>query len=41
MRRRVITTPVARIDVVQAELGTGAGAIGAAVHGAERAGYAL
>jgi glucokinase len=37
MRRRVITTPVERIDVVQAELGTWAGAIGAAVHGAERA----
>ena len=36
MRRRVITTPVERIDVVQAELGTWAGAIGAAVHGAER-----
>jgi glucokinase len=36
MRRRVITTPVDRIDVVLAELGTWAGAIGAAVHGAER-----
>jgi glucokinase len=35
--RRVITTPVDRIDVVLAELGTWAGAIGAAVHGAERA----
>jgi predicted NBD/HSP70 family sugar kinase len=35
MRRRVITTPVERIDVVLAELGTWAGAIGAAVHGAE------
>jgi glucokinase len=35
MRRRVTTTPVERIDVVQAELGTWAGAIGAAVHGAE------
>jgi glucokinase len=37
LRRRVITTPVERIDVVLAELGTWAGAIGAAVHGAERA----
>jgi glucokinase len=37
MRRRVITTPVERVDVVLAELGTWAGAIGAAVHGAERA----
>jgi glucokinase len=37
LRRRVITTPVERIDVVVAELGTWAGAIGAAVHGAERA----
>jgi glucokinase len=37
MRRRVVTTPVERVDVVQAELGTWAGAIGAAVHGAERA----
>ena len=38
MRRRVITTPVERVDVVLAELGTWAGAIGAAVHGAEQAG---
>ncbi len=37
MRRRVITTPVDRVAVVLAELGTWAGAIGAAVHGAERA----
>jgi glucokinase len=37
MRRRVITTPVERVEVVLAELGTWAGAIGAAVHGAERA----
>ena len=37
MRRRVITTPLERVDVVLAELGTWAGAIGAAVHGAERA----
>jgi glucokinase len=35
LRRRVITTPVERVDVVLAELGTWAGAIGAAVHGAE------
>lgn len=35
MRRRVITTPVERVEVVLAELGTGAGAVGAAVHGAE------
>ena len=35
MRRRVITTPVERVEVVLAELGTWAGAIGAAVHGAE------
>jgi glucokinase len=38
MHRRVITTPVERVDVVLAELGTWAGAIGAAVHGAEQAG---
>ncbi|CAN5811688.1 ROK family glucokinase [soil metagenome] len=37
LRRRVITTPVERVEVVVAELGTWAGAIGAAVHGAERA----
>jgi glucokinase len=37
LRRRVITTPVERVEVVLAELGTWAGAIGAAVHGAERA----
>jgi glucokinase len=40
MRRRVITTPVERVDVVLARLGTWAGAIGAAVHGAEQAGAA-
>lgn len=39
LRRRVITTPVDRIEVVQAVLGTAAGAIGAAVHGAELAGF--
>ena len=32
-----ITTPVERVEVVLAELGTWAGAIGAAVHGAEQA----
>jgi glucokinase len=37
LRRRVITTPVERVDVVLAELGMWAGAIGAAVHGAEQA----
>jgi glucokinase len=37
LRRRVVTTPVERIEVVLAELGTWAGAIGAAVHGAESA----
>lgn len=37
LRRRVITTPVERVDVVLAELGTWAGAIGAAAHGAEQA----
>jgi glucokinase len=37
MRRRVLTKPVDRADVVLAQLGTWAGAIGAAVHGAERA----
>jgi len=36
LRKRVITTPVDRVAVVLAELGTWAGAIGAAVHGAER-----
>jgi glucokinase len=40
MRRRIITTPVERIDVVQAELGTAAGAIGAAVHAAEQSALA-
>ncbi len=37
LRRRVVTTPIDRVEVVLAELGTWAGAIGAAVHGAERA----
>ncbi len=35
--RRVTTTSVEAVDLVPAELGTLAGAIGAAVHGAERA----
>jgi glucokinase len=38
LRRRVITTPSERVEVVVGQLGTWAGAIGAAVHGAERAG---
>jgi glucokinase len=38
--RRVTTTSVDQVDLVPAELGTWAGAIGAAVHGAERAGEA-
>jgi glucokinase len=37
MQRRVVTTPVDRVEVVLGELGTWAGAIGAAVHGAEQA----
>lgn len=36
--RRVTTTAVDAVDLVPAELGTWAGSIGAAVHGAERAG---
>ena len=35
--RRVTTTSLAAVELVTAELGTWAGAIGAAVHGAERA----
>ncbi len=35
--RRVTTTSIDQVDLVAAELGTWAGAIGAAVHGAERA----
>jgi glucokinase len=38
--RRVTTTSTADVELVQAELGTWAGAIGAAVHGAEQAGVA-
>lgn len=37
LRRRVTTTNLAEVELVTAELGTLAGAIGAAVHGAERA----
>jgi glucokinase len=37
VRRRVFTTDVERVKIVVAELGTWAGAIGAAVHGAEAA----
>ncbi len=37
LRRRVRTTSLDAVDVVTAELGTWAGAIGAAVHGAEAA----
>jgi glucokinase len=40
LRRRVKTTSLDGVDVVPAGLGTWAGAIGAAVHGAERAGDA-
>jgi glucokinase len=36
LRRRVFTTSLDNVDVVTAELGTWAGAIGAAVHGAEQ-----
>ena len=35
IRRRVLTTSVDEVEIVTAELGTWAGAIGAAVHGAE------
>jgi glucokinase len=37
LRRRVTTTALDRVDLVTAELGTWAGAIGAAIHGAEEA----
>jgi glucokinase len=37
LRRRVFTTSLADVEVVTAELGTWAGAIGAGIHGAERA----
>ena len=38
LRRRVTTTALDEVELVPAELGTWAGSIGAAVHGAERAG---
>jgi len=37
LRRRVMTTSLDRVELVIAELGTWAGAIGAAIHGAETA----
>jgi glucokinase len=37
IRRRVLTTSVEEVEIVTAELGTWAGAMGAAVHGAEQA----
>jgi glucokinase len=37
LRRRVRTTSLDQVEIVAAELGTWAGAIGAAVHGAEEA----
>jgi glucokinase len=37
LRRRVLMTQLDRVVLATAELGTWAGAIGAAVHGAERA----
>ena len=37
VRRRVLTTSVDEVEIVTAELGTWAGSIGAAVHGAEMA----
>jgi glucokinase len=36
LRRRVQTTSLDEVEVVTAELGTWAGAIGAAIHGAEQ-----
>ena len=36
IRRRVQTTSLDEVEIVTAELGTWAGAIGAAIHGAER-----
>ena len=39
--RRVTTTPVEAVTLVAAELGPWAGAVGAAVHGAERAAEAV
>jgi glucokinase len=40
LRRRVHTTSLEEVEIVTAELGTWAGAIGAAIHGAERAAQA-
>ena len=37
IRRRVQTTSLDEVEIVTAELGTWAGAIGAAIHGAEAA----
>jgi glucokinase len=37
IRRRVQTTAIDEVEIVPAELGTWAGAMGAAVHGAEMA----
>ena len=37
LRQRVKTTALDRVELVPAELGTWAGAIGAAIHGAEAA----
>jgi glucokinase len=37
IRRRVLTTSVDEVEIVTAELGTWAGAMGAAIHGAEHA----
>ncbi len=36
LRRRVLVTSLDEVELMAAELGTWAGAIGAAVHGAER-----
>ena len=40
LRRRVLTTSLEEVELVTAELGTWAGSIGAAIHGAERVGAA-
>ena len=40
LRQRVKTTALDRVELVPAELGTWAGAIGAAIHGAEAAAMA-
>ena len=37
LRRRVHTTSLDEVEIVPAELGTWAGAVGAAIHGAEQA----